>query len=79
MGESTTFKLAITKKDDEKHAFATNLNVGFKRRLMYLYELYGKRWGIETAYRIKDHDFKARTTSKKYAIRLFRSVLFYSA
>ena len=38
---------------------------------MYLYELYGKRWGIETSYRVMDHDFKARTTSKKYVIRLF--------
>lgn len=71
MGESTTFKLAITKKDGEKQAFATNLNVGVKRRLMYLYELYGKRWGIETSYRVIDHDFKARTTSKKYVIRFF--------
>ncbi len=71
MGESTTFKVVITEKDGEKHAFATNLNVGVKRRLIHLYELYGKRWGIETAYRIKDHDFKARTTSKKYVVRLF--------
>jgi IS4 transposase len=71
MGDSTTFKLAITKKDGKKHAFATNLNVGYKRRLTYLYKLYGKRWGIETSYRVMDHDFKARTTSKKYVIRLF--------
>ena len=71
MGESTTFKVVITEKDGEKHAFATNLNIGIKRRLLSLYDLYGKRWGIETAYRIKDHDFKARTTSKRYVVRLF--------
>ena len=70
-GNSTTFKLVITKKDGEKHAFATNLNIGLKRRLLYLYDLYGKRWGIETSYRIIDHDFKARTTSRKYVVRLF--------
>ena len=71
MGKSTTFKLVITKKDGEKHAFATNINVGYKRRLALLYDLYGKRWGIETSYRVMDHDFKARTTSKKYVVRLF--------
>jgi putative transposase len=72
MGKSTTFKIVITKnKGGGKHAFATNLNVGIKRRLLSLYELYGKRWGIETTYRIIDHDFKARTTSKKYVVRLF--------
>lgn len=71
MGESTTFKLVVTEKDGEKHAFATNLNVGIKRRLLSLYDLYGKRWGIETSYRIIDHDFKARTTSKRYVVRLF--------
>lgn len=71
MGESTTFKVVITEKDSEKHAFATNLNIGFKKRLMYLYSLYGKRWGIETSYRVIEHDFKARTTSKKYVVRLF--------
>lgn len=71
MGESTTFKLVITEKDEEKRAFATNLNIGIKRRLLSLYDLYGKRWGIETSYRIIDHDFKARTTSKRYVVRLF--------
>lgn len=34
-------------------------------------EIYGKRWNIETSYRLMDHDFKARTTSKKYVVRLF--------
>ncbi|MCK5027726.1 MAG: transposase [Candidatus Pacebacteria bacterium] len=71
MSKSTTFKLVITEKDGEKRAFATNLNIGIKRRLLSLYDLYGKRWGIETSYRIIDHDFKARTTSKRYVIRLF--------
>ena len=71
MGKSTTFKVVITEKDGDKHAFATNLNLGLKRRFLYLYKLYGKRWNIETSYRLMDHDFKARTTSKKYVIRLF--------
>jgi len=71
MGESTTFKVVITEKNGGKHAFATNLDVGIKRRLLSLYDLYGKRWGIETSYRVIEHDFKARTTSKKYVVRLF--------
>ena len=37
----------------------------------YLYKFYSKRWGIETGYRQIDHDFKAKTTSKNYHIRLF--------
>ena len=52
MGKSTDFKVVITEKDGEKHAFATNLNLGLKRRFLYLYKLYGKRWNIETSYRL---------------------------
>jgi hypothetical protein len=43
MDESTTFKRVITKRDDEKHVFGINLDVGIKRRLSYLYDLYEKR------------------------------------
>ena len=71
MGKSTDFKIVITEKDGDKHAFATNLNLGLKRRFLYLYKLYSKRWNIETGYRLMDHDFKARTTSQKYVVRLF--------
>lgn len=35
-----------------------------------LAEEYGRRWGIETCYRVKEA-FRARTTSKNYVIRLF--------
>jgi len=33
--------------------------------------MYGKRWGIETGYRNLDHDFKPKTTTRNYHIRLF--------
>ena len=33
--------------------------------------MYSKRWGIETGYRNLDHDFKAKTTTRNYHIRLF--------
>jgi len=36
-----------------------------------LYEMYCKRWGIETSYRQVEHDFKSKTTSRNYNIRLF--------
>ena len=59
--------------DDEegiKRAFITNFHVP-EQLTHYLYFWYSKRWGIETSYRNMDHDFKPRTTSKNYNIRLF--------
>ncbi len=59
--------------DDEegiKRSFITNLNVPVLLS-HYFYRWYGKRWGIETGYRLKAQDFKPRTTSKNYTLRLF--------
>ncbi|MDP2907129.1 MAG: hypothetical protein Q8O03_04270 [Nanoarchaeota archaeon] len=59
--------------DDEegiKRAFITNFYIP-EQLAHYLYTWYSKRWGIETGYRQLDHDFKAKTTSKNYNIRLF--------
>ncbi len=59
--------------DDEqgiKRCFITNINIP-EQLAHYLYDLYSKRWGIETGYRNMDKDFKPRTTSKNYCIRLF--------
>ncbi|MFH1592370.1 MAG: transposase [Candidatus Woesearchaeota archaeon] len=58
--------------DDEgiKRAFITNFHIPVQLA-HYLYSWYSKRWGIETSYRNMDHDFKAKTTSKNYLIRLF--------
>jgi len=36
-----------------------------------LYERYSKHWGIETGYRTLAHDFRAKTTTRNYNIRLF--------
>lgn len=64
------FKLVILKWDKNfKKAFATNLDVN-ERNAHRLSDMYGKRWGIETSYRIKNL-FRAKTTSKRYVIRLF--------
>lgn len=59
--------------DDEegiKRAFITNMDIP-EPLAHYMYEWYAKRWGIETSYRNMDKDFKPRTTSKNYIIRLF--------
>ena len=37
----------------------------------YFYKWYGERWGIETGFRIKANDLRAKTTSRNYKLRLF--------
>ncbi len=60
----------VNDEDGVKRAFICNFPVG--EPIAYrLYLLYSGRWGIETSYRNLDHDFKPRTTSKNYLIRLF--------
>jgi len=53
-----------------KRAFICNFDIA-PQFAYKLYELYGKRWGIETGYRNMEHDFKPRTTTTNYNIRLF--------
>ena len=55
--------------EQEKRAFVTNMEPN-RSRTRHLCKLYSKRWGIETAYRVKK-DFRPKTTSKNYVIRLF--------
>ncbi len=69
--EKTIVNLILVDDDEGiKRAFITNFDIPIQLS-HYLYSWYSKRWGIETAYRQFDHDFKARTTSKNYHIRLF--------
>lgn len=67
----------------EKRAFATNevYNENDVNLAERLFDLYGRRWGIETSYRVKKHSYLPKTTSKNYLIRLFYfmfSVLLYN-
>lgn len=67
-----SFKFCIvksTKTPDKKVVFATNLNVD-ERNVETMCNRYGKRWGIETSYRVQDN-LMPKTTSKNYAVRLF--------
>lgn len=66
-----------------KRVFATNENYDPNdvALLERLFDKYGKRWGIETSYRVKKHSYLPKTTSKNYYIRLFYfmfSVLLYN-
>jgi len=71
-GESQATVNLVLVDDDEgiKRAFITNLDIS-EPMAHYLFKWYSTRWGIETNYRSMDHDFKPRTTSKNYNIRLF--------
>jgi putative transposase len=70
--KKTTFNLVMLEKDKKKLVFATNMDINQNEinLINKLPELYSKRWGIETSYRMKK-DFRAKTTSKNYIIRLF--------
>lgn len=86
--KDVTFNLIVVEEEDKngkmvKRAFATNENfdendVNLAERLFYLY---GKRWGIETSYKVKKHSYLSKTVSKNYLVRLFYflfSVLLYN-
>lgn len=83
MGNSVFNVVIVNDEDGNKRAFATNEifdenDVNLAERLFLLY---GKRWGIETSYRVKKHSFLPKTTSKNYQVRIFYflfSVLLYN-
>ena len=76
--KNIAFNLVIIEEELEnrekvKRAFATNEeysenDVNLAERL---FDLYSRRWGIETSYRVKKHSYLPKTTSKNYLIRLF--------
>jgi putative transposase len=86
--KDVTFNLVIVEEElkdgtKEKRAFATNeeYNENDVNLADRLFDLYGKRWGVETSYRVKKHSFLPKTTSKNYRIRFFYfmfSVLLYN-
>jgi putative transposase len=70
IGEESTALVLVNDHDGIKRAFSTNIKIS-ESIAHYLFRFYQARWGIETGHRNLDHDFKARTTSKNYNIRLF--------
>jgi len=76
MGSARFNLVIIADEKGKKLSFATNEDydendLGLSQRLL---ALYGKRWGIETSYRVKK-GFRPQTTSKNYLIRLFYFLL----
>jgi hypothetical protein len=69
-GEKVNFKLVIQKGRKEKIALATNMDVSKKTAYLPL-SIFDKRWGIETSNRVEKQEFKAKTCSRKYSMRLF--------
>jgi putative transposase len=82
--ENSVFNVVIVEDEEgNKRAFATNeqFNENDVDLAKRLFLLYGKRWGIETSYKVKKHSFLPKTTSKNYLIRIFYflfSVLLYN-
>ena len=55
---------------DDVSCFVTNLPVESEEKALEYAELFRKRWGIETSYKVKG-DFRPRTTSKSVSVRVF--------
>jgi hypothetical protein len=70
IGDETVNLILVDDEEGIKRAFSTNIKIS-EPIAHYLFKLYSKRWGVETKYRQLEHDFKPRTTSKNYNIRLF--------
>ena len=69
--------LCLVKTNKGIIKLATNIELKTKdvSMLLRLPDLYGKRWGIETSYRVKKRCGLAKTTSNNYKIRLFYFLL----
>ncbi len=69
--KNATFNLMVKydEKDKEYYTFATNFEIVYKKDIENIAEMYKKRWGIETGYRVKN-DFLAITTTECYIVRL---------
>ena len=80
-GEEISTQLVVLEEEGHKHGYLTNLpRQFFADEPEILSELYGKRWGIETAHRGEDK-YRISTTCKRAEVRyLFFvfSVLLYN-
>lgn len=81
--KSSKFNLIVVEDEDNiKRVFTTNIRMNENDMDLAerLFKAYGRRWGIETSYRVTNN-FRAKTTSKDYLVRLFYwlySVLLYN-
>jgi len=70
----TKVRVIVDNRKDETHYFVTNISRERRAELSLIISVYGKRWGIETGYRVAD-EFFAWTTSKDFSIRSFLALL----
>lgn len=63
------FVVRSERMEDGVIGFITNSSVS-EENAERLAEFYRRRWGVETSYRVKG-DFKPKSTSRRYVIRLF--------
>jgi putative transposase len=68
-GFETTFLYLVNDEWGKQRLFATNIFLPEENAGKF-FDMYGRRWGIETSYRVKNV-FRSRTTSKNYKIRYF--------
>ncbi len=76
--KSVRLNLFIVEDECEKLVFASNLSPHYHPVIA---EMYRKRWGIETSYRVKN-ELRLKTCSRKYVVRFFffaLSVILYNA
>jgi len=66
MNNGTKYRLVVYDDGKNSHPFATNTSLSPEK----IHELYRKRFGIETQYRIKNK-FLGRTCSRDYSVRYF--------
>ena len=76
--KDVTFNLVIVEEENDegemvKRAFATNeeYNENDVNLAERLFNLYDRRWGIESSYCVEKHSYLPKTKSKNYQIRLF--------
>jgi len=83
MVASVPINVIIVENDGRKYAFVSNedWNENDVDLADKIFMQYGKRWGIETSYRVKKYSFRSKTSSKNYFVRFFYfmfSVLMYN-
>jgi hypothetical protein len=66
--------LHCMERGEEEVAAVYHKHKGAQQKSGSLAELYRRRWGIETSYRMKNN-FKAKSCSKKYAVRYIQFML----
>lgn len=68
--------VVVAGEDLQKLTFITNLHIT-PSKAQSLLDLYSRRWGVETSYRVKNQ-FKPKTCSKNYVIRLFYTLFAFA-